>query len=122
MAGPAPPAICRPGTWICTGCIMPEFLEPTLARCTISFWSPSCMPFNPWIACSVSDESTYSQSVNLAQARRRVLDQVEGTQLAEGHEQLLDLVLGQVAGQAAHRSCWAKSGATVETTPTTPGC
>ncbi len=26
------------------------FLEPRLARCTISFFSPSCMPFNPAVA------------------------------------------------------------------------
>ena len=36
------------------------FLAPTLARCTISFLSPSCIPLRPAMAWSVIVPSRYS--------------------------------------------------------------
>lgn len=60
VGGPDVPNIDRPGTWIWTGATWPaicEFLAPTLARCTISFLSPNCMPFKPMIAWNLSEYS-----------------------------------------------------------------
>lgn len=64
VAGPLVPTIDKPGTCICTGACAPiiGFLAPTLARWTINFLSPSCIPFNPAIAWSVIETSTYSQN------------------------------------------------------------
>lgn len=52
VAGPEVPDKLRPGTWMATGMVCPKtvFLAPTLARWTISFLSPSCIPFSPAIA------------------------------------------------------------------------
>lgn len=52
VAGPDVPTIVRPGTCMVTGSCWPStaFFAPTLARCTINFLSPNCIPFSPAIA------------------------------------------------------------------------
>jgi hypothetical protein len=37
-------------TWRVAGVMLVRFLAPRAALCTISFFSPSCMPFRPAIA------------------------------------------------------------------------
>lgn len=53
VAGPEVPTRLRPGTCIWTAGMMVVFLAPTLALCTISFLSPSCIPLRPAIACNI---------------------------------------------------------------------
>jgi hypothetical protein len=43
-------------TWRVAGVMLVRFLAPRAALCTISFFSPSCMPFRPAIALQSKKE------------------------------------------------------------------
>lgn len=111
VAGPAPPTIVSPGTWIWTGACWPiwAFFAPTLARCTISFLSPSCIPFKPAIAWSNTIDHVFHSicMTNITKKifRRSNQKQIHAMalimQVKEDARQLITLIRYQ-----QQRTCW----------------